>query len=160
MTQFRPRRAILLLPAAIALAACARMPPSPDPGNRRLRALAADPVFATLPPGAVRTSWQENPATYQNEGPLGAQTWNGPDVIMTFTSARSVRDVYNFYAVRARDAGWAPWSKLVEGFTDIWVRDIAGHKSFIRLDPNDFDNHSVDVTESGTPRSYSMTGST
>ncbi|MBO0730482.1 MAG: hypothetical protein J2P57_14575 [Acidimicrobiaceae bacterium] len=160
MTHLRPRRAILLLPAAIALAACARTPASPDPGNRRLHALAADPVFAVLSPGAVRTSWREDPAKYRNEGPFGPQTWDGPDVIMTFTSARSVRDVYDFYAERARGAGWTPWSKLTEGFTDIWVRDIAGHKSFIQLLPKDFDNHSVDVTESGIPRSYSLTGST
>lgn len=64
------RRAVLLLAAAGLAATSAAAAafggignpyPNPDPGNRRFRALAADPVFAALPPGAVRTSWQENP---------------------------------------------------------------------------------------------------
>src|SRR5260370_11036990 len=103
-----PRRAVLLAAGGLAAtsaaaAACGGIGyPNPDPGSRRLRALAADPVFARLPPGAVRTSWQENPAKYHPGFFTGS--WNGPSVIMTFTSSQSVRDVYRFYAERAHEA--------------------------------------------------------
>jgi hypothetical protein len=161
-----PRRAVLLLAAGLAAtsaaaAACGGIGyPNPDPGNRRLHALAADPVFAALPPGAVRTSWQENPASKRSGGPFsGGQGWDGPSVIMTFTSPQSVLDVYRFYAEQAHDAGWTPWQKLSNGFTRSWSKHIAGKQSFINIFAN-FDIHAVDVTETGTPRSYSLSGST
>lgn len=47
--------------AAYMLRTIGNRPKNPDPGNRRLPALAADPIFAAFP-GADRTSWQENPA--------------------------------------------------------------------------------------------------
>jgi len=145
-------------------------PPNPDPGNRRLHALAADPIFARLPPGAVRASLQESPAKYRS-GVFEGSGWDGPSVIMTFTSPRSVRDVYRFYAERAHEAGWTPWQKLSYGLTGSWLKHIAGGssitkpaplkgKSLISLLPNNFDIHAVDLTESGTPRSYSLSGST
>jgi hypothetical protein len=161
-----PRRAVLLLAAAglaatsAAAAACGRIGnPNPDPGNRRLHALAADPVFARLPPGAVRTSWQENPAKYRSNVFEGSG-WHGPSVILTFTSPQPVREVYRFYAEQAQEASWTPWQKLSNGFTGSWSKHIAGKQSFISLDPNNFDIHAVDLTETGTSRSYRLTGST
>jgi hypothetical protein len=168
MIRHLPRRAVLLLAAGLAAtsaaaAACGGIGyPNPDPGNRRLHALAADPVFAALPPGAVRTSWQENPAKNRGGGWFGfagTTGWDGPSVTLTFTSSQSVRDVYRFYAEQAHDAGWTPWQKLSNGLTRSWTKHIAGKKSFINIFAN-FDIHAVDVTETGTPRSYSLSGST
>ena len=175
MIRHLTRPAVLLLAAgglaaAALVAACGRIGnPNPDPGNRQLHALAADPVFARLPPGAVRTSWQEDPAKYREMG-LGSYGWDGPSITMTFTSPQSVLDVYSFYAERAQQAGWTQWQTLSNGFTTSWSKHIAGGsaimkpaplkgKSLIGLLPN-FDIHSADLTESGTPRSYTLTGST
>jgi hypothetical protein len=121
MIQHLPRRAVLLLAAGGLAATCAAAaacggigkPPNPDPGNRRLRALTADPVFAGLAPGAIRTSLRENPAKSRGGGWFAGSTgWDGPSVTLTFTSSRSVREVYRFYAERAREAGWTPWQQL------------------------------------------------
>lgn len=162
----QPRRAaLLMLPSALAVAVAAAevirevrnsTPGNPDPGNRLLNALAADPVFAALPPGAVRTSRQEKPTTYSSGGIFESGEWAAPTVIMTFTSARSVRDVYGFYAERAHDAGWTPSQWLPAGFADIWAKKIATQQSYITLMPESFDIGSINVAESGTPRSYSL----
>lgn len=170
MIRHLPRRAVLLLAAgglaatSAAAAACGGIgkTPNPDPGSRRLRALAADPVFARLPPGAVRTSWQENPAKYRGGGVFaGGQGWDGPSVILTFTSPQSVLDVYGFYAQRAHQAGWTPipGKTLTSGLTWAWTKRIAGQQSFIIMFDN-FDTHAVNPAESGPSRSYRLTGST
>lgn len=172
MIGYLTRRAVLLLAAAglaatsAAAAACGGIGsfPNPDPGNRRVHALAADPVFARLPPGAVRTSWQEKPAKNRGGGWFGlagTTGWDGPSVILTFTSSQSVRDVYRFYAERAHEAGWTPnpGKTLSNGLTWAWTKRIAGKQSFISIFAN-FDIHAVDVTETGTSRSYSVNGST
>ena len=165
MIRHLSRRAVLLVAAAglaatsAALAACGGIGnPNPDPGSRRLHALAADLVFARLPRGAVRTSWQENPAKYHPGFFTGS--WNGPSVIMTFTSPQSVRDVYGFYAERAREAGWTPipGKTLTSGLIWAWTKHIAGKPSAITIFDN-FDIHAVDLTGTGTPRSYRVTGS-
>jgi hypothetical protein len=168
MIRHLPRRAALLLAAAglaatsAAAAACGGIgkPPNPDPGNRRLHALAADPVFARLPPGAVRTSWQENPAKYRSDV-FGGSGWDGPSVILTFRSSESVRDVYRFYAERAHEAGWTPipGKTLTSGLIWAWTKHIAGKPSAITIFDN-FDTHAVNPAETGTPRSYSVNGST
>lgn len=61
--------------------------------------------------------------------------------------------------VLAAEAGWTPWQKLSMGYIRSWTKPIAGKQSFIGLNPH-FNIHDVNVTESGTPRSYSLTGST
>ena len=170
MIRHLPCRAVLLLAAGGLAATCAAAAacggignpnPNPDPGSRRLHALAADPVFARLPPGAVRTSLQENPAKNRGGGWFAGSTgWDGPSVTLTFTSSQSVRDVYRFYAEQAHQAGWTPWQKLSNGLTGSWSKHIAGKQSFIGLLPNNFDIHAVNLAETGTPRSYSLTGST
>jgi hypothetical protein len=167
MTAPQPRRAVLavLLLAGGGLAAAARIlrgvvqpgPVNPDPGNRRLRMLAADPVFAGLPPGAVRGGWQEDPPKWRSGFFTGS--WQGPSVVLTFTSPQPVLEVYRFYDQRARQAGWAPWQQLSMGLTRSWLKHIAGEKSYLGLWSN-FDIHSVDLAESGTTRSYSLTGAT
>src|SRR5258708_796230 len=142
MIQHLPRRAVLLLAAGGLAATCAAAaacggigkPPNPDPGNRRLRALAADPVFARLPPGAVRTSWQENPAKYRSDVFEGSG-WDGPSVTLTFTSSQSVLDVYRFYAERAHEAGCRPWQTLSNGLTGSWLKHIAGGSSIMKPAP-------------------------
>jgi len=155
------RRPLLLLGGLGALAAACgiRKPPSPDPGGKRLRRLASDPVVTTLPHGAKRTSWKESPATYDKGNMFQHGAWSGSSLRMTFTSTLSVRDVYHFYAEQADEAGWKPWKKLPEGFTASWVKQIDTGQDLIRLFPHDFDNHSVDLTENGIPRSYRLTGS-
>lgn len=178
MIQHLPRRAVLLLAAgrlaatSAAAAACGGIGNrNPDPGDRRLHTLVADPVFARLPPGAVRTSLRENPAKSRGGGWFAGSTgWDGPSVILTFTSSQSVRDVYRFYAEQAREAGWTPWQKLSNGLTRSWSKRIAGGSSITKPAPlkgkslvslfANFDIHAVDLTESGTSRSYSLNGST
>lgn len=169
MVARQARWAVLLLAAAglVASSAVAAMgflgrvlnprPGNPDPGNRRLHALAADQVFAGLPSGAVRTGWQENPAKWRSGFFTGS--WHGPSVVLTFTSRQPVLEVYRFYDQRARQAGWTPWQQLSMGLTGSWLKHIAGEKSYLGLWSN-FDIHSVDLTESGTTRSYRLTGST
>jgi hypothetical protein len=68
--------------------------------------------------------------------------------------------VYRFYAKRARETGWAPTpgKRLSNGLTWSWSKHVAGKQSVISIFVN-FDIHSVNVTESGTPRGYSLNGS-
>ncbi|WP_419999259.1 hypothetical protein [Streptomyces boninensis] len=157
------RRAILLLWAAGGLTtACAihRRPPHPDPGNKRLHRLASEPILTALPPAAKRTAREEKPATYSKGSIFEAGAWSGGHVTATFTSTLSVRDVYHFYAELADNSGWKPWQKLAKGFTATWVKHIASaRQSYIRLDPDGFSTHTVDLTASGTIRSYRLTGS-
>jgi hypothetical protein len=159
MTKYRTLRAgLLLLAVGAVVASCGGPGPSTDPGNRILHALAADPIFARLPPGAIRTSWQEKPAKWRSSW-FGGGGWDGPAVIMTFTSALSVQDVYRFYAQRADQAGWTPYQKLSMGYTRDWTKHTARTISTVGLDPTNFDIHSVSLTSSGTPRSYTLSAS-
>lgn len=169
MVAHHPRRALLLLAATGLMASCAiaassflgralnSRPGNPDPGNQRLHALAADPIFTELPPGAVRTGWQENPPKWRSG--FFTRSWQGPSVVLTFTSPQPVLEVYRFYEQRAHQVGWTPWQQLSMGLTRSWQKPIARQKSYLGLWSN-FDIHSVDLAESGTTRSYSLTGST
>lgn len=158
------RRAVLLgslLAAGALIAGCAAPIPNPDPGNKQLHALASDPVFATLPPGAVRTSSHLHPASLRPGGWFqGGPGWDGPSVVLTFTSSESVEDVYRFYAQLAVAAGWSPYQKLSNGLTRDWQKSIKGVVSTVDLGPENFDIRSVSVTESGIARSYSFGGGT
>jgi hypothetical protein len=122
-----------LLAAGALVASCAGS--GPDPGNRRLHALAADPIFARLPRGGVRTSWQETPAKYRATGIGVGGIWDEPSVTLTFTSTQSVDDVYRFYAQRAVEAGWTPYRKLPNGLPQSWAKQIDGKPSGIILIP-------------------------
>ncbi len=169
MTKHLPRWGVLLLVVGALMASCAGTvayvllrPPAgnPDPGNRRLHALAADPIFAQLPAGAVPTSREENPAKYRGSLFEG-YGWDGPNVLVTFTSSQSVLEVYQFYAERAQQTGWTPvpGKKLSNGLIWAWSKSVAGKKSGIAISV-DFDLHSVDVKESGVPRGYRLSGFT
>jgi hypothetical protein len=163
MIERRLWRAVVLLAAGAVTAACAAMSGNPDPGNRWLHAAAADPIFTGLPLGAVRTNWQEQSAKYHNRGIFEGSGWSGPDIILTFTSSQSARDVFRFYAERAHETGWTPTQTLPIGLTWDWSKHIAGKKSHIVL-KGPFGIHSkklipyVDVNwaESGIPMSYSL----
>lgn len=149
----------LLLTAGGLLASCAQPTGNPDPGDHLLRALAADPMFAARPPGAVRVSLHEDPARYRGSAVFGG-AWSGPGVVLRITSRQSVLDVYRFYARRARQTGWTPIpeKRLSNGLTWAWSKRIDGRKSSIALLPA-FDVHSVNLTATGRPRSYSLNGS-
>lgn len=165
------RRGVLLIAAGGSLAACAtgavclfgkitEPDGNPDPGNRRLHALATDAIFARLPPGGTRTNWQEQP-TYHESSLFEGSRWHGPYIIMSFTSSESIRDVYGFYAKRAQEAGWTPTPGKVRsnGLIWAWSKHIAGKRSVLML-WDDFDTHSADVDKRGIPRSYRLSGST
>lgn len=170
MIQHRARRTVLVAGVAASLAAAAAgvvysitegRPGNPDPGNHRLHALAADPVFGVLPPGATRTGRQETPAHRDPQGSVfdgSGAGWYGPSVILSFTSRQPVRDVYRFYEEQAAKAGWAPGERIWAGFPLTWRKSIGGKPANLNLQP-DFDLHAVDLTASGTPRSYTFSGS-
>ncbi len=150
---------LVLLGAGGLVASCARSPksPNPDPGNRRLHKLAADPILARLPPGAVRTGWQEHPYERRTDGPFfGGGGWDGGSVTMTFTSTRSVREVYQFYAEQANETGWSPGQQVPMG-TGTWSKHIDGKRCIIRLSVDGYVPSGI-LTKSGTSRSYVLTG--
>lgn len=162
MAKRLPWRAVLLLAAGGVVAACAAMSGNPDPGNRWLHAMAANSIFAKLPPGAVRTRWQEIPAKYHNRGIFEGSGWSGPGITLTFTSAQSARDVFRFYAKRAHETGWTPWQRLPNRLTWDWTKRIAGKPSHIVIN-GPFGFHSVLIpyvnvnwARSGTLMSYSL----
>jgi hypothetical protein len=148
-----PRRSLLLAVGAGLLASCGGPPPgNPDPGNQQLRALAADSIFARLPPSAVRTSWHESPAKYLGSV-FSGPGWDPPTVRLTFTSAQPARDVYRFYQERARETDWTP--VLRTSPDGVWWKVTAGKRSHAALAPN-FNPDHVNVTEGGVLKSYSL----
>lgn len=120
--------------------------------------MAADLIFAGLPPGAVRTGWQVRPAKYRGGGWFAGQNgWDGPVVILTFTSSLPPRDVYRFYGERAAEDGWTPWppwEKPPKYFTINWMKHMSGEKTFLGLDPH---FNLVFSAGGGIPRSYALT---
>lgn len=99
----------MLAGAALVASACGSpggKPPGGDPGNRRLHQLAADPIFAALPPGAGQPELKLTPASYQRPGFFGGG-WSGPGVTRTFESSAPAISVYEFYGERAREEGWS-----------------------------------------------------
>ena len=159
MTKHLPRRrAILALAASALTASCSESAPNPDPGNRRLHALAADPIFAILPPGAVRTRWEVSPAKYQDNSIFEGSGWAGPSVILTFTSSLPPRDVYHFYSERSAEDGWTPWPSWEKPpkyvATVNWTKRISEEKTFLSLDPH----FNLDFSAGGgLLRSYALT---
>jgi hypothetical protein len=111
-----------------ALEACAfhRPPSNPDPGNRHLNELAADPIFATLPPHALVTgSLVLTPASQTSV--FGGHVWNGPAVTLRFTSTQPPSSVFTYYADLAHSAGWVPnGNKNVLGYPEVWDKSYPG----------------------------------
>jgi hypothetical protein len=81
-------------------------PPNPDPGNRRLDALAADPFITQLPSGATQTSFVRTPVHYDPPGIGGGRSWHGPAVTIDFTTMVPASQIYAFYEAQARALGW------------------------------------------------------
>jgi len=117
--------ALMTVMLAGLVTACAS-PPNPDPGNRHLTALAADPVFAALPPGAVPTGPPvRTPA--RKRSTFGGSVWDGPGVSVSFTSSGPPGAVFTYYANRAASAGWVPnGNKNILGYPDVWNRTYTG----------------------------------
>ncbi len=110
----------MLAIGSLLLAGCGT-PAAGDPGGRRLRELGSDGVFAALPDGATMIGVTRSRAHYRKPGFTGGG-WDGPSVVVTFTSSAPPADVYRFYARRAAAAGWRPTAKGALGFTDRWAK--------------------------------------
>ena len=110
----------MLAIASLLLAACGT-PAGGDPGGRRLRELSGDDVFAALPDGSTSVAVQRSPAHYRKPGFTGGG-WDGPSVVVTFTSTAPPADVYGFYARRAAAAGWRPTARGALGLDDRWAK--------------------------------------
>jgi hypothetical protein len=126
------RRALVLSALALMtviltglVTACAS-PPDPDPGNRHLNALAADPIFATLPPGALATGPPlRTPA--RKRSTFGGSVWDGPGVSVTFTSTQPSRAVFTYYADLATSARWVPnGNRNILGYPEVWNKTYPG----------------------------------
>jgi hypothetical protein len=59
------------------------------------------------------------PAHHRKPGFTGGG-WDGPSVVVAFTSAAPPARVYRFYARRAVAAGWRPKAKGALHLTDSW----------------------------------------
>jgi hypothetical protein len=112
--------AALLLCGLLLAGGCGE-PAGGDPDGRRLAALAADPVFASLPPGATEIETVRTRAEYREPGFTGGG-WDGPSVVVTFSSAAPPDAVYGFVAERAKAAGWEPLASGALGLTDRWEK--------------------------------------
>lgn len=128
--QLSRRHAILAIGASMLMTACSSRPPNPDPGNLQLHALAADRIFAVLPPRAFRTGWHEKAPVWHDGWFVGAGWSGGPTVLLTFKSRQTPDYVYRFYAARAAATGWTPWQQTgVPGgrpATGSWTKQLTG----------------------------------
>lgn len=117
----------LLFASALAGAGCGSSTPAGgDPGDKRLHALRADPAVASTPPGAQGVETRETKATYRKPG-FDAGGWDGPSVIVTFTSSDGPAEVYRYYARRAEAAGWQPTAKGSLNLADRWAKTFDGN---------------------------------
>jgi hypothetical protein len=106
-----------------------------DPGNKRLNELSADPVFASLPPGAhLSGPIARTPARYRQPG-FQTGGWDGPSVVVTFVSDQPASAIYQFYAARAADVGWHATAQGSLGYTDNWTKTYSDHATgYLSLD--------------------------
>jgi hypothetical protein len=109
---------------SLLLVGCGGPPAGGDPGGRRFQELASDAVFAASPPGATRVHVARTPAVYRKPGFTGGG-WDGPSVVVTFTSSAPPAGVYRYYARRAVAAGWRPTASGSLGLTDRWGKTYA-----------------------------------
>jgi hypothetical protein len=106
---------------AVLLAGCGGPPAGGDPGGRRLKELAGDPVFSARPDGARLVSTTRTKAAYQKPGFTGGG-WRGPTVEVRFASTAAPVDVYRLVGERATAAGWKPRAAGSFGVTDRWTK--------------------------------------
>ena len=124
MTRFAPRaarRGGAVLALSVLVSGGCGTPAGGDPGARRLHELGNDRVFAAFPDGATTIRVTRSPARHRQPGFTGGG-WDGPSVVVTFTSSAPPADVYRFYARRAAAAGWRPTAKGALGLTDRWAK--------------------------------------
>jgi hypothetical protein len=114
----------MLVIGALLLGGCGT-PAGGDPGGRRLRELSSDRVFAAFPDGATMVHVTRSPARHREPGFTGGG-WDGPSVVVTFTSSAPPADVYRFYARHAAASGWHPTAKGALGLTDRWAKTYPG----------------------------------
>jgi hypothetical protein len=143
---------------AVALAqACAlkQLPSNPDPGNKHLSELAADSIFAALPPhAAVVGSLVRSPA--RQTSVLGGHVWNGPSATLTLTSSQPPGSVFSYYANLATSVGWVPnGNKNVLGYPEDWDKTYPGgvHATLSLIDMD------VRTAIPGTASTYVLNGS-
>ena len=118
---------MVLSASAVAGVGCGSSTPAGgDPGDKRLHALRADPAVAIPPPGAQSVATHETKATYRKPG-FDAGGWDGPSVVVTFTSSAGAAEVYGYYARRAEAAGWKPTAKGALNLTDRWAKTFNGN---------------------------------
>jgi hypothetical protein len=111
-----------LLAVVSLLSACGGSTPAGgDPGDKRLKELTSDRVFAALPDGATEIDTKEQPAQYRKPGFSGGG-WDGPSVVVTFKTSSPPAEVYRFYAQNAESAGWKPTAAGALGLTDRWAK--------------------------------------
>ena len=98
-------------------------PSGGDPDNQRLHQLSTDPVFASLPAGAVATGpLQMHPARYRAPA-FQAPGWDGPSVSLTFTSTQSPASVFAFFQARSAVVGWSPGvNRNALGYPQTWTK--------------------------------------
>jgi hypothetical protein len=157
------RRVSRAITASLAVAlgglaqACAfnRLPSNPDPANKHLNELAADPIFAALPPNAaVAGSLVRSPAFQTSI--FGGHVWHGPGVTLRFTSTQPPSSVFTYYANLATSAGWVPnGNKNVLGYPEDWDKTYLGgvHATLSLIDMN------VRTAIPGTASTYIVNGS-
>ena len=107
-----------------------------DPGNKRLHQLSSDPVFSSLPAGAVATGpLTMSPARYRAPAfqPAG---WDGPSVSLTFTSTQPPASVFSSFQASAASAGWIPANRNALGYPQTWTKTypdgVPGNLSLIQ----------------------------
>jgi hypothetical protein len=96
--------------------------PGGDPGDKRLRELATDPVFKRVPADAADAELRENPASYEKPGFTGGG-WTGPVVTLAFVTSGDSRSVYEFYEREARLANWTAIRTSEQSLPVAWVKD-------------------------------------
>lgn len=119
------RLTVALLATGSLLSACGGTPAGGDPGGKRLHELSNDPVFAALPEGATAVDVVRTPASYRKPGFSGGG-WDGPSVVVTFTSSQPPADVFRFFDQRAASSGWTATASGALGLTDRWSKEYDG----------------------------------
>ena len=116
----------ILIAALVSACALNSGPQNPDPGNKHLNELVADPIFGALPPGAVAAgSLALSPA--RRRAVFGGSVWDGPGVSLTFTSTQSPASVFGYYAKLTIALGWVPnGNKNVLGYPEVWNKPYPG----------------------------------
>jgi hypothetical protein len=123
MSAIRPTasQVAVLAVGALLVSGCGDKPAGGDPGGRRLKELENDHVFASPAPGARNSRTTRTPARYRDPGFSGGG-WDGPSLVVSFTSSAPTADIYRFYAQQAEAAGWRATASGSLGLADRWQK--------------------------------------